>query len=116
MAMISKPANLLPSLLVAALLAAETTSLHAAQLGDADAGKRFAKETCASCHAIEKGAAASPDPDAPTFEAVANTPGLNRRALIVFFRTPHENMPNLIVQEDDTDNVIAYILSLKSND
>ena len=39
---------------------------------------------------------------------------MNRRALIVFFRTPHKNMPNLVIQGDEADDIIAYILSLKS--
>jgi hypothetical protein len=34
-------------------------------------------------------------------------------ALAVFLRTPHRNMPNLIISDRDRDNVIAYILSLR---
>jgi hypothetical protein len=31
----------------------------------------------------------------------------------VFLRTPHRNMPNLVISDSDRDNVIAYILSLR---
>jgi mono/diheme cytochrome c family protein len=107
---------LLAAMSATVLMFGASNNLSAAELGDVQAGERFARETCASCHAIEKGAKASPDADAPTFQAVANTPGLNRRALIVFFRTPHKNMPNLIVKGDEADDVIAYILSLKAGE
>jgi hypothetical protein len=50
---------------------------------------------------------------APTFRAIANTPGMTALALTVFLRTPHRNMPNLIISDSDRDNVIAYILSLR---
>jgi hypothetical protein len=33
----------------------------------------------------------------------------------VFLRSPHRNMPNLILSEAESDDVIAYILSLKKN-
>jgi hypothetical protein len=37
-------------------------------------------------------------------------------ALAVWFRTSHpvlpKTMPNLVIEDDDMDNVIAYILSL----
>jgi hypothetical protein len=38
-------------------------------------------------------------------------------ALTVWFRSSHPNipkrMPNLIIEDEDMDNVIAYILSLR---
>ena len=33
--------------------------------------------------------------------------------LRVFLRTPHRDMPNFILAEEETDNIIAYIHSLK---
>ena len=56
----------------------------------------------------------SPVDAATPFQVIANTGGMTRTALYVFFRTPHTTMPNLVVQGDDLDNVIAYILSLKT--
>ncbi len=42
---------------------------------------------------------------------------LSRTALAVWFRTSHpllpKTMPNLVIEDDDMDNVIAYILSLR---
>jgi hypothetical protein len=50
---------------------------------------------------------------APTFETVAKTPGMTAIALTAVLRTPHRNMPNIIIAEDDLRNVVAYVLSLQ---
>jgi hypothetical protein len=50
---------------------------------------------------------------APTFKSIANAPGMTATALTVFLRTPHRNMPNLIISGSDRGNVIEYILSLR---
>lgn len=88
-------------------------SASAATLGDPKAGRAYAKEQCASCHSIVPDGNTSPVDEATPFQAIADTGGINRTALIVFFRTPHRTMPNLIVRGDDADNIIAYILSLR---
>lgn len=41
-------------------------------------------------------------------------PAMTALALRVFLTTPHENMPNLILTDAETDNVIAWILGLKT--
>jgi hypothetical protein len=56
----------------------------------------------------------SPDQHAPTFAAIAETPGMTGTALAVWFRTSHPTMPNLVIQEQDMEDVIAYILSLRT--
>ena len=59
----------------------------AAEVGDAQRGHAFAKKVCAKCHAVEAGDVFSPTMIAPTFSAVAVTPGMNERALLVWFRS-----------------------------
>ena len=88
---------------------------HAATLGDPEAGRIYAETHCASCHSIVPNGNTSPVPDATPFQEIANTGGITRTALIVFLRSPHPTMPNLVVEGDDADNLIEYILSLKSN-
>ena len=57
----------------------------------------------------------SPTMIAPTFSAIAETPGINERALIVWFQSSdHATMPNLILAQKDLDDVVAYILSLRA--
>jgi mono/diheme cytochrome c family protein len=81
--------------------------------GDAALGRAFAQQTCASCHAINAGDLASPDARARSFDAIANTPGLTRMALNAWLHTSHTNMPNLIVDPDSTDDLHAYLMTLK---
>ena len=87
---------------------------QAATLGNIEAGHAYAKTQCAKCHSIVPDGNTSPNASAPPFQAIADTRGMTRTALFVFFRSPHATMPNLIVRGDDLDNIIAYILSLKS--
>ena len=48
------------------------------------------------------------------FQIVADFPGITERALAVWLRNPHPNMPDFILPQADMENVIAYIMSLKS--
>jgi hypothetical protein len=36
------------------------------------------------------------------------------RALVVWLTTSHPNMPDIILAPDDMDNVVAYIMSLRT--
>lgn len=104
-------------LMGALALVAGPTLAGAQDAGDAREGLRFAERMCAECHAVSVRQARSPVPDAPPFKAIANTPGMTGTALVVWFRTSHpllpKTMPNLVIDDDDMDNVIAYILSLR---
>jgi mono/diheme cytochrome c family protein len=85
------------------------------ELGNAKLGVTFAQANCAGCHAVLSGETESPNPDAPAFKAVADTPGITRTALSVFLQSPHPTMPNLIIPAQYADDLIAYILSLKGD-
>lgn len=82
-------------------------------IGDADKGRLYAVKNCASCHNVTGSDARSPNNKAPTFKAVANTPGMTMTALTVWSRSTHATMPNLMIPRDDLENLSAYILSLK---
>ena len=90
-----------------------STSAIAQQAGDAGAGAAYAKQYCSKCHAIGE-TEISPEPKAPRFKDIANTPGMIAAVLDVWLRRPHVYMPNVVVEADQIDNVIAYILSLKN--
>jgi hypothetical protein len=62
---------------------------------------------------VQAGQSVSPPPAIATFKQIANTAGMTRMALTVWFQSPHPNMPNLILEPGDRDDVIAYILSLR---
>jgi len=82
-------------------------------LGDPEAGHDFARKTCSNCHVIEPGEHGKSPAGSPAFQDVADDPAVTEAALRVFFNSPHQNMPNLILTTPQSDNVIAYILSLK---
>jgi mono/diheme cytochrome c family protein len=107
-----------PIMTVAVGLAAAATCSFTALgdgIGNPERGLIYAQANCAGCHAIGFEDLESPNPDSPSFKAVADTPGITRTALSVFLQTPHPTMPNLIVAGEDADNLIAYILSLKGD-
>jgi mono/diheme cytochrome c family protein len=85
----------------------------AADIGDAGRGLAYAQEVCAECHNVLRSDAASPNRLAPPFKKIANTPGMSITALTVWSRTSHPTMPNLMIEPNDMDDLIAHILSLK---
>lgn len=85
----------------------------AQELGDARAGLAYADGVCAECHAVKKGQRVSPLERAPAFELVANSRGMTEMALRVWFQSPHPSMPNLMLTKKLSDDLIAYIMSLK---
>jgi mono/diheme cytochrome c family protein len=101
-----------PIILLIVLLAAMTGSLRAQEAGDPRQGCALAQAVCATCHAIERGRS-SPNADAPAFAAIASLRGMSARALIVALQTSHRTMPNLVLGDHETQDVIAYILSLR---
>ena len=84
-----------------------------AQEADVAAGKAYAEQICATCHAVQAGEELSLLMDAPPFQEVADTPGMTELALSVWLQSSHPTMPNIILEQDDMRNVIAYIRSLK---
>jgi cytochrome c len=82
------------------------------EVGDPQAGFEYAHATCAPCHAISE--EKSPNPKAPRFKDVANTPGMTPTALMVWLQSAnHPTMPNIMIRGQELRNVTAYILSLK---
>jgi mono/diheme cytochrome c family protein len=79
------------------------------------AGKVLAKGWCAHCHVVSNDQRLAPAEGVPTFLAVANDPAMTETALRVFLATPHMRMPDFILTPEETDKIIAYIVSLRSN-
>ena len=95
------------------ILIASATVGEAQERGDASKGRSFARKVCSECHAVLPSEPISPNAKAPIFKAIANTPGMTATALAAWLRTSHPTMPNLIIDPEDMDDVIAYILSLR---
>jgi len=88
---------------------------QAQEPGSVQDGLRLARTQCSECHRVDR-TGRSPKPDAPSFEEIADTPGMTRTALLAALRTSHATMPNIIIKDSDVDDLVAYILSLKGND
>jgi mono/diheme cytochrome c family protein len=86
---------------------------HAQAPGDPQKGSALAQRFCSECHAVGRSDVRSPNSEAPSFTAVASTPGMTAMALNVFFQTPHRAMPDLILKTDQKNDITAYIMSLK---
>jgi mono/diheme cytochrome c family protein len=89
--------------------------LQAQELGNPSQGFTIARATCAECHLVDKVPGQSPNLDAPTFEHIANIPGMSSAALTAALRTSHQTMPNIIIKGSDLSDVIAYVLSLRKD-
>jgi mono/diheme cytochrome c family protein len=77
-------------------------------------GARLAAQICASCHDVgaSPGAGAGKGSGAaPSFHAIAGAPGMNERALAVFLRTPHAQMPDIILAPDEIEALAVYVMS-----
>lgn len=83
--------------------------------GDVTAGRLFAGKLCARCHDVRRNGDLSPLPEAPAFQTMADTPAITQLSLRVFLQTPHVLMPDLHLTAEERDDVISYILSLKTN-
>ena len=68
------------------------TALHAhAQEGDVREGLAVAQRSCAACHGTRAGQP-SANATAPTFDAIANVPGMTAIALQASLQTSHRSM------------------------
>lgn len=87
--------------------------VYAREPGNPQKGEAIAQKSCAACHAIMAGEAASPNSKAPPFARLAQTPGMTAIALRAALQTSHRTMPNLVLRKRHREDVISYILSLK---
>ncbi len=85
----------------------------AQEVGSVEGGRNLAMQLCSGCHVVAARQRPPAAVGAPTFEAVANRPGMNEVTLQNFLRTPHPIMPMLILSADETRDVASFIMSLK---
>lgn len=78
-------------------------------------GFSFAEAQCSGCHALRPGVQ-PPNPQAPSFVAVANDMGFNQESLREFFRDGHDTPAAMSIKldADDAEIATAYIMSLRT--
>lgn len=91
------------------------TAVQASDLpGDPLLGQKLSREVCSECHRVEKGVARQGKVRPPSFQELADNPTMSPLALrFVLQGSDKQQMPNLILTKDETDDVIAYIRSLR---
>lgn len=99
---------------LAVALALSSGAVVAQEIGDKDKGLAYARKNCTECHEVEKEKRVSPFSDVPSFQDAADSEGMSHRALAVWLKSSHPNMPNFIIPADDIDDIIAYIMSLRT--
>lgn len=84
-------------------------------------GHRLAVEVCSACHLIP-GQPPGSGGAAPSFVEIANRPDTSAASLRAFMTTPHfdehriaMNSSNAMLTPEQQDDLIDYILSLKSS-
>ena len=80
--------------------------------GDPAAGASLARDVCATCHVVAEDQPIDPAVG-PSLLEVAEHPATTELSLRAFLQTPHPTMPNLRLTPDETDDIIAYLLTLK---
>jgi len=98
---------------VTALAAGSPIAVVQAAEFNTAAGKQLAKEWCSSCHIVEEGQGETMSTAAPSFFDIAADPATTEMGLHAFFASPHEQMPDIQLSNGETDDIVAYILSLR---
>jgi mono/diheme cytochrome c family protein len=99
--------TLLTALLVAhmAWAAGDTT--------DVSVGRSLALNWCAQCHLVAEDQDDVPFGAGPSFYSIADHPATTEMRLRAFLISPHPIMPNIMLSQDQIDEIVAYILSLR---
>ena len=103
--------------MVAALLTVMLTSPASAAVGNKNRGEFYAREHCATCHAVGR-LGESPYPKSPPFRTLHEhyaVEGLAEALAegIIVSNTGVRQMPEFVLSPDEIDDFIAYLKSLE---
>lgn len=97
----------------AAAMALATFWNGAAAQDRASQGREIARTWCAACHVVDDAAAAGSDA-APPFAVIAKDPAISPDRLRTWLADPHPPMPNLALDREEIEALVAYIDSLRT--
>jgi mono/diheme cytochrome c family protein len=104
--------KVLPYFVAATILTAPFPVLAQPVDGDPASGRQIATKRCSSCHRVLP-MTLSDKADPPGFQSIADQPSTTGLSLNVFLHSNHRNMPDFIISGAESNDLIAYILSLK---
>ncbi len=84
---------------------------------DGSAVPTYVTAICGECHAVTADAV-SPDPQAPNWVDIANSPGLTRETLVTFLSDAH-NYPmqmDVDLADEDIEVIADYMMTLQTDD
>ena len=108
--------NVLRRSVALALLLAAGQAAAQGLPGDAARGRTIAEHWCGECHEVAPDVRDQWEGEPPPFQVIADHPATTELALRAFLQTPHANMPDLQPTPEDTDDLIAYLLTLKGHE
>ena len=100
----------------AAFLIAAAGSALAQQAPNPQRGHELAEKLCTNCHAIDRKASSPMQADVPSFPAIAKRTGTTAEHLAGKIIVPHPAMPGVPLTAAEIRDIVAYILTLKSNE
>ncbi|MBD2843146.1 hypothetical protein [Erythrobacter rubeus] len=106
-----------PPVLLAAFLSACQTTGPASQVSAESEPPAFVEAACGGCHAVEP-PFLSPNPASPTFEAIANNPGVTDETLASWLTDAH-NYPEEMdfdLEPEQIEMIAEYLVTLRRDD
>lgn len=101
-------------LAIAAIPAFPANAQNLRGAGSASAGRELAVTACSECHVVVPRRITRPRVGGPPdFVDIANEPSTSAAGIFIFLHSPHARMPNLILSDRESNDAIAYILSLR---
>lgn len=90
---------------------------HPANVSAVAAGHDRAVLICAACHVVspEQQLAPIKQPPAPAFSAIMNRPATTESGLRDYLLTPHGDMPDLSREDQQVNELIAYMMTLREH-
>ena len=81
---------------------------------DTGNGRRLAETLCTSCHIVSAQGSGPAIAGVPTFHAIASHTGQTPERLAGAIIIPHPPMPSVALTNAELRDIVAYILSLKT--
>lgn len=80
--------------------------------GDPGYGRRLALDLCSDCHVVSPDGERSGGGAGPDLVDRMRDPGVTEMALRSYLQTSHPVMPNIRLTREQTDDIVAYLVSL----
>lgn len=100
---------------VVVLLLARSAASAQPVYADPRRGHELAARLCATCHMVDREAGGPVTSDILSFRAMANQPGGSAVQMAGRIIIPHPAMPSVSLTAAEIRDIVAYIMSLKSN-